>query len=619
MYLQTNKGDRKMSSATNTLSIHTKNKKINLSKSLMIKGLQCTKALWLKKYKKEVFTPPDAQILSVFETSNKVGEKACELFPNGKEVPYHNTSFEEKIALTQKWMDEGVENIYEATFQYNGILVMVDILHKTKDGWEIHEVKSSTWHSSKSVEDIGLYVYDAAIQYYVLTGCGLNITKTSIVLINSEYVRGETLDVEKLFSIVPVDEEVAIFQEDIPLHLHSFKSVLEDTDNEPDVDIGRHCKNPYWCAAMEYCWKVQKKIPDYSVFDIFAMTKNSKAMQLYHEGILKVEDIPDDFKLTDNQALTVNAWKTQKESIDKNEIQVFLDSIKYPIYHFDFETFQEAIPTIAGTKPYEQLPFQYSLHIEHKDGTLVHKEFLAKHIGGRYQESMPEDVKKRLGEITQDVSKVVYEAPKPITVDAKLPAIKNNIYTPINYIYTIKIDINGQKITMTQERSIKKEGDNFVFTDNSKSMMGESSDVVYLNEDLQFVKRMIQQAGQNIVLTKEGDELEVNMMGKSIVHKAKGTYLSEGSGFDMVIAGLPLKENYTMSYQTFDIMTQKMKTKSLKVVRKEDGNWLVEITEAGGGNAVQKLWIDSVKKLAVKTESVIPEMGNAKVTTTLEK
>ena len=247
------------------------------------------------------------------------------------------------------------------------------------------------------------------------------------------------------------------------------------------------------------------------------------------------------------------------------------------------------------------------------------EKFLAKHIGGRYQESMPEDVKKRLGEITQDVSKVVYEAPKPITVDAKLPAIKNNIYTPINYIYTIKIDINGQKITMTQERSIKKEGDNFVFTDNSKSMMGESSDVVYLNEDLQFVKRMIQQAGQNIVLTKEGDELEVNMMGKSIVHKAKGTYLSEGSGFDMVIAGLPLKENYTMSYQTFDIMTQKMKTKSLKVVRKEDGNWLVEITEAGGGNAVQKLWIDSVKKLAVKTESVIPEMGNAKVTTTLEK
>jgi len=406
MYLQTNKGDRKMSSATNTLSIHTKNKKINLSKSLMIKGLQCTKALWLKKYKKEVFTPPDAQILSVFETSNKVGEKACELFPNGKEVPYHNTSFEEKIALTQKWMDEGVENIYEATFQYNGILVMVDILHKTKDGWEIHEVKSSTWHSSKSVEDIGLYVYDAAIQYYVLTGCGLNITKTSIVLINSEYVRGETLDVEKLFSIVPVDEEVAIFQEDIPLHLHSFKSVLEDTDNEPDVDIGRHCKNPYWCAAMEYCWKVQKKIPDYSVFDIFAMTKNSKAMQLYHEGILKVEDIPDDFKLTDNQALTVNAWKTQKESIDKNEIQVFLDSIKYPIYHFDFETFQEAIPTIAGTKPYEQLPFQYSLHIEHKDGTLVHKEFLAKHIGDPREELL----KQLITDIPKDATLMAFNA-----------------------------------------------------------------------------------------------------------------------------------------------------------------------------------------------------------------
>lgn len=247
------------------------------------------------------------------------------------------------------------------------------------------------------------------------------------------------------------------------------------------------------------------------------------------------------------------------------------------------------------------------------------EKFLAKHIGGRYQESMPEDVKKRLGEITQDVSKVVYEAPKPVTVDAKLPTIENDIDTPADYKYTTKIEINGQEINMTQERSIRNDGDLFIFTDNSKSKMGESSDIVYLNKDFQFVKRMIQQNGQTIILSKEGNELEVNMMDKSISHKAKGAYLSEGSGFDMVVAGLPLKENYSMSYQTYDMMTQKMQTKSLKVVGKEEGNWVVEITEADGGNAVQKLWIDPVRKLALKTESVIPAMGNAKVTTTLEK
>lgn len=247
------------------------------------------------------------------------------------------------------------------------------------------------------------------------------------------------------------------------------------------------------------------------------------------------------------------------------------------------------------------------------------EKFLAKHLDGRYQESMPEEVEKRLAEITQDVSKVTYEAPKPLTVDAKLPKIDNAIEIPANYQYKTSISINGQEIAMTQERSIRKEGDMFIFTDNSKSMMGESNDVVYFNKELHFVKRMIQQGGQTIMLSKEDDELDVNMADTSVSHKAKGAYISEGSGFDMVVAGLPLKEKYSLSYLTFDMMTQKMQTKLLKVVGKEEGNWLVEITEADGGSAVQKLWIDPVRKLAVKTESIIPAMGNAKVTTTLEK
>ncbi len=361
-----------------TMSTHAPKQKTDLSKSLFIKGLQCTKALWLKKYKREVLAPVDAQMQAVFDTGNRVGEKACELFPDGKEVPYEGTSFEEKITRTKQWMDEGVADIYEATFKYKGILVMVDILHKTKDGWEIYEVKSSTWNSTKSVDDISLYVFDAAIQNYVLRGCGLNITQTSIVLINSDYVRGEELDIHELFAIVNVDDEVDALQEEIPLYHDSFVSVLMDAENEPDIDIGQHCKNPYGCDAKAYCWNVQKEIPEYSVFDVFAFTKKSKALELYHDGIVRVEDIPDDFNLTANQSLAVNAWKTQKAYINKEEIEKFLQTLQYPIYHFDFETFQEAIPTFEGMRPYQQIPFQYSLHIEHEDGRLEHKEFLAK-------------------------------------------------------------------------------------------------------------------------------------------------------------------------------------------------------------------------------------------------
>ena len=100
---------------------------MNLSKSLYIRGLKCTKSLWLKKYNKDVLTPPNEQMKAIFETGDKVGDKACKLFPGGKKLPFEGTTFEEKIALTQKWIDEGVKDIYEATFEFDGVLVMVDI------------------------------------------------------------------------------------------------------------------------------------------------------------------------------------------------------------------------------------------------------------------------------------------------------------------------------------------------------------------------------------------------------------------------------------------------------------------------------------------------------------
>ena len=102
---------------------------IGLSKSLYTRGLQCEKSLWLKKYNPEVLTPPDAQLQAVFETGNLVGDKACELFPEGKEVPYEGKNHAKNIELTQKLLSEGVKNIYEATFEYDGILVLIDIFH----------------------------------------------------------------------------------------------------------------------------------------------------------------------------------------------------------------------------------------------------------------------------------------------------------------------------------------------------------------------------------------------------------------------------------------------------------------------------------------------------------
>ena len=98
--------------------------RISLSKSLYTKGLQCQKALWLKKYNKAVLTPPNAATMARFKEGNVVGDLACDLFPGGREIPFKGTTFSQKITLTQEWLDEGLNDIYEATFEYDGVLVI---------------------------------------------------------------------------------------------------------------------------------------------------------------------------------------------------------------------------------------------------------------------------------------------------------------------------------------------------------------------------------------------------------------------------------------------------------------------------------------------------------------
>ena len=363
---------------------------MNLSKSLYTKGIQCQKSLWLKKYNKEVLTPPDDSALARFETGNEVGDLACQLFPNGIEVAY-TTNFDEMIEQTAKYIADGFKYIYEATFSFDGILVLVDVLEIHEDGVCIYEVKSSS-----SVKDI--YVHDTSIQYYVLSKLGFSIKTANVVHINNSYVRGDTLELDELFTIADVTDEVVVLQEDIPSVLKEFETVLADKINEPNIDIGKHCNNPYECDAKNYCWKTQRQIPEYSIFNIFNLG-SKKQIELYDQGIINIEDIEDDFAMTANQASAVQNYKSKETFINKEKIKEFIDTLIYPIYHLDFETFQQAIPQFKGISPYQQIPFQYSLHIEHENGILEHKEYLAldgidprEQIAQRLCEDIPSDV-----------------------------------------------------------------------------------------------------------------------------------------------------------------------------------------------------------------------------------
>lgn len=360
---------------------------MKLSKSLYTRGLQCQKSLWLKKYKKEVLTPPNFSAEAIFKNGDNVGKHACKLFPHGVDIPFENTTFQDKIILTQDYINQGYENIYEATFEFDGILIMVDILNIKDNRVILNEVKSST-----NVKNV--YLHDASIQYYVLNGLGYDVKRVNVIHINKNYVRGEAFDVNQLFCIVNVTNEVLELQSNIKNNLEIFKKTLSK-DVEPTIDIGTHCSSPYSCDAVDYCWN---HIPKYSIFDISKLNSKKK-FQLYQNGILEFSEIENIDSFSISQQVQIISEKENRTIINKEAIKEFLKSLNYPIYHLDFETFQQAVPEFIGLSPYEQIPFQYSLHIEHKDGRLEHKEFLAnegidprEQIAKRLVEDIPSNV-----------------------------------------------------------------------------------------------------------------------------------------------------------------------------------------------------------------------------------
>jgi Domain of unknown function(DUF2779). len=337
-----------------------------LSKSLYIRGLQCHKSLYLEKFHRDLKAETTAETQARFDTGHMVGETAHGLFPDGVLVPYIETEngVAEQLRLTGDAMKNGAKVIYEASFQYDGIFVKVDILHKGRGGWEIYEVKGGT-----KLDPV--YVDDAALQYHVLTGAGIKVSKACISYINNGYVRKGALDVQKLFTSEDITKQV---KEKQPFVLEQLKKQRRMLNGKlPTIDIGPHCSEPYECDFSDHCWK---HIPDDSVFDLCGRGVNP--FDLYAQGIIKQKDIPLDL-LNKKQRQQVMATIKKQNAVDKKKIGEFLKTLSYPLYFLDFETFMSAIPLYDGVKPYQQVPFQYSLHYQNKEGgKLYHTEFLTK-------------------------------------------------------------------------------------------------------------------------------------------------------------------------------------------------------------------------------------------------
>ena len=340
---------------------------MRISKSKFVAGVQCLKRLYWQVHKPDLALGPGASGQAIMDQGQEVGRLAHQLFPGGVKVD-GSGGLSDAISITKDLVENSeVPAIFEGTFSADDVLVRVDILKRQRDKrWRLIEVKSSTDLKDHYLPDIG-------IQSRIVSRSGLDLASAWLAHINRKYVlTGETVDPRQFFRIRNVTGQVKRLQPKLSSQLRSEFSILA-MSKAPEIAAGKHCTDPVTCEFYDRC---NPPLPDDHI-RYLPRIQPKKIDELLGMGIESIHEIPNDFPL--NERLRLAATCVQKgkpwfsEELGKEQ-----GSLKYPLYFMDFETVYPAIPRFSGMRPYDQLPFQWSVHVLCKPGAeLEHFEFLA--------------------------------------------------------------------------------------------------------------------------------------------------------------------------------------------------------------------------------------------------
>lgn len=371
-----------------------------LSKSDFMKFLQCEKYVWLYKHRKDLLEEVTEQQQAIFNLGFTVEEYAQKLFPGAnmqmevrgawKGAPNVGTPSQGVSPARAPWKgapnagapSQGVSKAgtsnarASSSNNANHLYARADIVTynpKTKT-YDIYEVKAATDIKPE-------YLPDVAFQKITFEAAGYKVGKTFLVHVNNEYVRSGEIEPEKFLTVEDITDDV---NATVPEVMQLIPEALADIarQKEPQVRIVRQCTTPYACPFIPYCWS-QAKIPENSVYALTRIREKT-LIELLDRGVMDIKDIPDDIALQPSQVAAVKVARTGKAIIKKAKIKEALSELTYPLYFLDYETVMPAVPMWDGTKPYQQVCFQYSLHVmreaskgKSSKAKLEHYEYLA--------------------------------------------------------------------------------------------------------------------------------------------------------------------------------------------------------------------------------------------------
>ena len=343
-----------------------------LSKSTFIRGLQCEKSLYLHKNRPFLRDPLPAWQLAKFSRGTKVGKVARCMYPGGLDAsPKTHFQMAQAAENTAKWVAQGVEVIYEAVFIFEQVAVALDILLKTPEGYKAIEVKSSL-----AISDT--YVWDAALQYYVISGNGLLLEDFSLVYVNRDYIRNGDLEYHKLFLNQSVLAQVKAMLPVVASKVVRFKEVVQ-LSGSPDIGIGNHCLEPYPCDFKGHCWKSVKK---FSVFDLFDLDF-SKSLRLYQGGSPNALDVPVEQLESRNSQLHQQSIAQNRIIKDPLQMAGFLQKAVGKIALLTCFSIKPPLPIYDGTRPYGDIPVIFGI-LELNNGVEKAEWFGPEMVAGEY-------------------------------------------------------------------------------------------------------------------------------------------------------------------------------------------------------------------------------------------
>jgi hypothetical protein len=327
---------------------------MQISKSEYMMFLKHPAWLWLKKHDKTKLPPVDDNTQAIFDAGHMFESYAEELFPGGVKLGFDN--YNEYLSLperTQDALDGGATTIFQGRFEHGQLTFICDVITVVGDKTlDLYEIKSSTKAKPE-------HEFDLAFQMVVIEACGFKVRNIEVVHVNSNFVRNGAVDSKKLTATTDITAAVKAKRETTKQHIEqALKVVASPTMPGISPSHAKLGSLAEWLGIYRGLTTIE---PD-SIYDLCSPGAE-RLGELEAKSIKKLADIPAGFPLTDKQRLQVSAVKKGKPLIELNKIKEFLDSFVYPLYFLDYETLASIVPYFDGLKPYQQLPFQYSLHV----------------------------------------------------------------------------------------------------------------------------------------------------------------------------------------------------------------------------------------------------------------